>query len=61
MTVVQQDGDRAVGPSSADDNVEKGVAVYIARGDLKSTGGSGDTDTLARTAAHLEADPVTRI
>jgi hypothetical protein len=58
LPIVQKDSDRPVGPRCRNDDIEKAIAVYIARCDPQSTSRRCDTQDLSRSVAKLEGDPI---
>ncbi len=58
LTIVQKDSDRPVRPRCRNDDIEKAIAVYIARCDLQSTSRRCDAQDLSRSVAKLEGDPI---
>lgn len=61
MSVIHKNGDWTMQEQGGYDNVEKVVAVHIARRELQSANRSGNANRLPRAGAQLESDPVLRL
>ena len=60
QTIVQENGDRLVGPCGRYDDVGETISIYVVRDDFQSASWRGDADHLARAATETKRDPVAR-
>ena len=59
-TIIQQNGDGLVCPRRRDDDIEKIVSVYVARGDSQPAYGRRDAHGLPTASAEVKCNPVAR-
>ncbi len=59
MAVVQKDGNNPMLPGRPDDQIESGITIHIARGNVQTAKRTNDFNGLSAAGGEPESDPVT--